>query len=167
MPPNTSSVLPTVELADEVFTWEEVCHYVQSNQIKRIHRHPSVQVVYQQWLTETLRTYGTIEDYLLATKLAPFKTAVADDDDAFSASAGSPPVILLPNDFPYSVERGIDHQLLWSKRLLSESFVEHFLRDHYDAFKVEWVYFVNPPEVQSVKKLPHVHIFLRNRQNAA
>ncbi|ORX52665.1 hypothetical protein DM01DRAFT_1408004 [Hesseltinella vesiculosa] len=156
IPPNTPSLL-SKEYPDEVFSWEQVYHFVQTNQIKRIHRHPSTQAVYQKWLDETLAKYGTIENYLLSTKLAAFDGP---------ASPGDPSVILLPNDFPYSVERGIDHQLLWSRTPLSPSFVESYLQSHYDPSIWEWVYFVNPPEVQSVKKLPHVHIFLRHRPTA-
>ncbi|CAO3631189.1 unnamed protein product [Cunninghamella blakesleeana] len=138
---------------DEVFSWEEVRYFVLSNQVKKLHRHPSVQVVYQKWLKDTLEKYGTIENYLLATKLH-FPS---------SSSSEEPPVIILPNDFPYSVDQGIEHILLWSQQPLSPDYVEEIMKKNYNPKEWDWVYFVNPPEVQSVKKLPHVHVFLNRR----
>ncbi|KAI8089214.1 uncharacterized protein BX664DRAFT_296778 [Halteromyces radiatus] len=114
---------------DDIFTWEQVCYYVTK--------------------------YGTIENYLLTTKLK--------FPPSSSESSESPSVIILPNDFPYSVEKGIDHILVWSQVPLKPDYVEHVLQNNYDQTKWEWVYFVNPPEIQSVKKLPHVHVFLRRR----
>ncbi|KAI9301844.1 hypothetical protein BJ944DRAFT_242912 [Cunninghamella echinulata] len=140
---------------DEVFSWEDVRYLVLSNQIKKIHRHPSVQVVYQKWMKDTLEKYGTIENYLLSTKLH-FPSAT-------NTSSEEPPVIILPNDFPYSVEKGIKHILIWSQTPLTPDYVEKIIQKNYTPKEWEWVYFVNPPEVQSVKKLPHVHVFLRRR----
>ncbi|KAI8339114.1 hypothetical protein BC941DRAFT_422118 [Chlamydoabsidia padenii] len=141
---------------NDIFTWEQVYHFVSTNQIKKIYRHPSVQNVYNQWIKETLATYGTIENYLLSTKLK-FPPPSSSNDP--------PAVIILPNDFPYSVEDGIKHILIWSQVPLDPDYVEQILKEHYDMATWEWVYWVNPPEIQSVKKLPHVHVFLRQRPN--
>ncbi|SAL97069.1 hypothetical protein [Absidia glauca] len=148
---DTLPPVPLQNFKDVVFTWEQVYHYVSTNQIKKIHRHPTTQVVYNKWIKETLDTYGTIEHYLLSTKLKPFTTS------------NPPTVIVLPNDFPYSVEKGIQHVLIWSQEPLAPTFVDTVLGEQYDPGVWEWVYWVNPPEIQSVKKLPHVHVFLRKR----
>ncbi|CAO3638881.1 unnamed protein product [Mucor fragilis] len=167
MPPNvilaapsatSSSGLVTPALKkdeNQVFTWNEVYHYVSTNQIKSIHRNKQVQTVYNQWMKDTLNKYGSIENYLLSTKLH-FKP-IEDKN--------RPPVIILPNDFPYSVEEGIKHILIWSQLPLSPSYIEEILETNYGSKTYEWVYFVNPPEIQSVRKLPHVHVFMRQRKN--
>lgn len=165
MPPNvavdsssSSLVAPTAHYdEDEVFTWEQVYYYVSNNQIKNIHRNKQVQTVYNQWMKDTLAKYGTIENYLLSTKLH-FKPIT---------DTTRPPVIILPNDFPYSVEEGISHILLWSQIPLSRDYIEDILESKYGHKEYEWVYFVNPPEIQSVRKLPHVHVFMRRRQGSA
>lgn len=123
------------------------------NQIKNIHRNKQVQTVYNQWMKDTLASYGTIENYLLSTKL---KFEPVTDSNR-------PPVIILPNDFPYSVAAGIHHILLWSQIPLSRSYIQDILQLNYGQQDYEWVYFVNPPEIQSVRKLPHVHVFMRRR----
>lgn len=125
-----------------------------TNQIKKIHRNKQVQTVYNQWMKDTLSTYGSIESYLLSTKLN-FKP---------NADEHRPPVIILPNDFPYSVAEGISHILLWSQVPLAHDHIEDILETNYGHELYEWVYFVNPPEIQSVRKLPHVHVFMRQRQ---
>ncbi|KAI8371357.1 uncharacterized protein BYT42DRAFT_579960 [Radiomyces spectabilis] len=139
--------------SNEVCTWDQVYYYVSTNQIKMIHRSPKVQAEYDQWMKDTLATYGTIEKYLLTNKLhfPPTK----DDEH--------PAVIILPNDFPYSVESGIDHILIWSQVPLDPNYVEQILEQRYGSENWEWVYWVNPPEIQSVRKLPHVHVFMRRR----
>lgn len=124
-----------------------------TNQIKNIHRNKQVQTVYDQWMKDTLATFGTIENYLLTTKLK-FETMT---------DPTCPPVIILPNDFPYSVTPGIHHILLWSQIPLTRPYIQHILESNYGSY--EWVYFVNPPEIQSVRKLPHVHVFMRRRLN--
>lgn len=106
-------------------------------------------------MKDTLNKYGSIENYLLSTKLH-FKP-IEDKN--------RPPVIILPNDFPYSVEEGIKHILIWSQLPLSPSYIEEILETNYGSKTYEWVYFVNPPEIQSVRKLPHVHVFMRQRKN--
>ncbi|KAI9481040.1 MAG: hypothetical protein EXX96DRAFT_607808 [Benjaminiella poitrasii] len=106
-------------------------------------------------MRETLEKYGSIESYLLCTKLKDF--AITDSHQY------RPKVIILPNDFPYSVSKDIQHILLWSRIPLARDYIEEILETNYGHQTYEWVYFVNPPEIQSVRKLPHVHVFMRPR----
>ena len=71
--------------------------------------------------------------------------------------------MVLPNDFPYSTEPGVEHVLIWSKQPLSAEFIESVLEEKYGSSVLEWIYFVNPPEYQSVRRLPHAHVFMRKR----
>ncbi|KAI8369278.1 uncharacterized protein BYT42DRAFT_595387 [Radiomyces spectabilis] len=103
----------------------------------------------------TLQTYGSIENFLLKEKLH-FPAHDGDPD--------RPAVIVLPNDFRYPAAPGIEHILIWSRAPLQETYVKEILEDHYGSEAWEWIYFVNPPITQSVRKLPHVHVFLRPRK---
>ncbi|KAL0087993.1 hypothetical protein J3Q64DRAFT_1621695, partial [Phycomyces blakesleeanus] len=98
-----------------------------------------------------LSRYGTIENYLLSTKLHFPSDEPADH----------PATIILPNDFPYDVQEGISHILIWSRLPLTRSQIQQILEEKYGQESWEWVFWVNPPEIQSVRKLPHVHVFLR------
>ncbi|KAI8073472.1 uncharacterized protein B0P05DRAFT_580243 [Gilbertella persicaria] len=107
------------------------------------HVHPWEEIVYY------VSKYGTIENYLMKEKLV--------------FPEQPPAILILPNDFPYSVDPGIEHILIWSKEPLEADFVESLLEKHYGSHVWEWVYFVNPPALQSVRKLPHVHVFMRKK----
>ncbi|KAI7871655.1 hypothetical protein BDF14DRAFT_1719045 [Spinellus fusiger] len=104
-------------------------------------------------MKETLANHGSIENYLLTSKLH-FPTYSPTD---------TPSVFLLPNDFPYAIEEGICHLLIWSQTPLENAHIEDILENSYGKELWEWVYWVNPPEIQSVRRLPHVHVFLRQR----
>lgn len=118
--------------------------------MNKLRRNKDAQAVYQKWTDETLEEYGSIANFLLKEKLH-----FPIDDPK--------PILVLPNDFPYSVDPGIEHILIWSKEPLSADYVESVLDDRYGSQIWEWIYFVNPPEWQSVPSLPHVHIFMRKR----
>ncbi|KAI7905308.1 uncharacterized protein BX663DRAFT_559482 [Cokeromyces recurvatus] len=170
MPPNivASSSIITADVASvvpkkvkneekRVFSWEEVYYFVSSNQIKCIHRNEQVQAIYNQWMKDTLEKYGSIESYLLSTKLKEFVNTTTTTEVVIDPYR--PKVIILPNDFPYSVDKGIQHILLWSQTPLARNYIEETLESNYGRKSYEWVYFVNPSEIQSVRKLPHVHVF--------
>ncbi|KAI8967119.1 hypothetical protein BDF20DRAFT_902672 [Mycotypha africana] len=147
---------------DHVHPWEEIVHYVSINQVDQLRRNREAQAIYQEWIKNTLKKYGTLENFLLKEKIHfPAEDIDMDDHDKQNRS---PAILILPNDFPYSVEPGIEHILIWSKVPLSADFVESVLEEKYGSSKWEWIYFVNPPETQSVRRLPHVHVFMRSRK---
>ncbi|KAL9546331.1 hypothetical protein MBANPS3_006718 [Mucor bainieri] len=147
------TVLPEDHVyTDHVHPWEEIVHYVSQNQVSKLRRNKDAQAVYQKWIQETLQTYGSVENFLLKEKL------IWPKDDP-------KPILVLPNDFPYSVDPGIEHVLIWSKAPLAADFVESVLDERFGARIWEWIYFVNPPEWQSVPTLPHVHVFMRKRSS--
>ncbi|KAI9496282.1 hypothetical protein BDB00DRAFT_809787 [Zychaea mexicana] len=140
---------------DQVHDWNEIRHLVSNNKVQQLRRNREGQRVYRHWTETTLSKYKDIEDFLLSEKLH-FPTEEPADPTR-------PHYIVLPNDFPYSTEPGTKHVLIWSQKPLSEPYVREILESHYGSNNWEWVYFVNPPETQSVKRLPHVHVFMRPR----
>lgn len=133
---------------------------IASNQVQLIRRNREGQQKYRQWIAETLEKHGTIENFLLNEKLRPLIQQETEEKDA-----DRPPVLVLKNDFPYSTAPGIEHHLIWSKTPLKEDYVKDILESHFGSSKWEWVYFVNPVETQSIRRLPHVHVFMRPRQS--
>ncbi|ORY91827.1 hypothetical protein BCR43DRAFT_497346 [Syncephalastrum racemosum] len=158
---------PSVNTADDfygdhVHPWSEIYELVSSNQVHLIRRNREGQQKYRQWTAETLEKYGTIENYLLSEKLQPL---ARQQEDTAGKDADRPRVLVLPNDFPYSTAPGIEHHLIWSQTPLKEDYVRDILESHFGSSKWEWVYFVNPVETQSIRRLPHVHVFMRPRQS--
>lgn len=118
------------------------------NQVSNLRRNKDQQAVYVKWINETKEVYGTVANYLVKTKIQ-YPEGVN--------------YLVLKNDFPYSVDPGIDHILIWSKKPLAEEQVTEILEDRYGSETWEWSFFVNPPQWQSVPTLPHTHVFLRKR----
>ncbi|CAO3686566.1 unnamed protein product [Rhizopus stolonifer] len=140
MPPNSVDE----EYSDHVHSWEEIKHYVAVNKVNLLKRNREAEIVYRKWTSETIEEYGNIENYMTQKKLL----------------FGQKDYLILGNDFPYSVTPGIEHVLVWSKRPLASDFVESLLNEKYGSCW-EWTFFVNPPELQSIRRLPHVHVFMR------
>lgn len=111
--------------------------------------------MYVKWTKQTNDKYGSITNYLKKEKVI-FPNTDVDEK-------GRPITLILPNDFPYSVDPGITHVLIWSKVPLSKEHVETLLDETYGANVYEWSFFVNPPETQSIPSMPHVHVFMRKR----
>ncbi|KAG2220413.1 hypothetical protein INT45_000638 [Circinella minor] len=155
---NISNVIPGSDdwFGDQVHDWNEIYNAVISNKVQTLRRNREGQRVYREWIDNTLSKYKNVEDYLVKEKLH-FPKEIPQD-------VNRPHYILLPNDFPYSTAPGIKHVLIWSQQSLKENYVKEILEEHYGSQQWEWVYFVNPPETQSVRKLPHVHVFMRPRQ---
>ncbi|KAI8091892.1 hypothetical protein BDF21DRAFT_410454 [Thamnidium elegans] len=146
---NTISDLPVDHVyTDHVHPWEEIVKYVSLNQVSKLRRNKDQQAVYAKWVKETKEEYGSVENYLKETKIQ-YPEGVT--------------FLVLPNDFPYSVDPGIDHILIWSKTPIDSELVSEILEERYGSNNWEWTYFVNPPQWQSVPSLPHTHIFLRRR----
>lgn len=86
----------------------------------------------------------------------------------------------LPNDFPYALERDIEHYLIWSLRPFEESgeppsegtaaaalpvnvAIEAIISRHINTFTTDYVYFINPPVLRSVPNVSHVHVMAHPR----
>ena len=80
------------------------------------------------------------------------------------------------NDFPYNFEAGIEHHVLWSPSgpLPDEAIREEiaaWLSGLHPAASVgcgshsyETLWWVNPPELQSIRACWHAHVLLRRRE---
>ncbi|KAI8883550.1 hypothetical protein K501DRAFT_333247 [Backusella circina FSU 941] len=148
--------MPAHEYSYHVHPWEEILHYVSINQVSNLKRNIPGQEIYVKWTSETIEQYGSVTNYLKKEK-------VIFPPDTDVDEKGRPITLILPNDFPYSVDPGITHVLIWSKVPLLKQHVESLLDERYGSSIYEWSYFVNPPEVQSIPSMPHVHVFMRKR----
>jgi len=73
-------------------------------------------------------------------------------------------VYFVPNDFPYHVEDGIEHWILWSLDEMSSEEAKRFLDAKLigpEGQFLEYVYFVNPPAIQSIPDVFHFQVFYK------
>ncbi|OMH80937.1 hypothetical protein AX774_g5612 [Zancudomyces culisetae] len=78
-------------------------------------------------------------------------------------------LLLKKNDFPYAVETDIEHYLLWSFNALKvgttpEPYVKEYIEECFPSKDNEYLWFVNPPHLQSIPDLHHGHLMIRKKK---
>eukprot|EP01026_Neomeris_dumetosa_P048286 TRINITY_DN4175_c0_g1_i6.p2 TRINITY_DN4175_c0_g1~~TRINITY_DN4175_c0_g1_i6.p2 ORF type:complete len:109 (-),score=2.52 TRINITY_DN4175_c0_g1_i6:284-610(-) len=63
------------------------------------------------------------------------------------------------NDFPYYLEDGIEHHVLWCTEPLQHEEILQVIQQYREGY--ETTYFVNPPQLQSIKGVWHAHVLSR------
>ncbi|KAJ1659719.1 hypothetical protein IWQ61_001243 [Dispira simplex] len=71
---------------------------------------------------------------------------------------------LLPNDFPYTLEPEITHDVLWSKMPLNMDHPDLKAYLHRLFPDKDILFMIHTPALQSVGAVPHGHVFTRNKQ---
>ena len=132
--------------------------------------------------------YGSITNYLCQRRLkwTPLPSSTAETGPKFEYKNATPFVEeddykILPNDWPYGIEAGITHIVVWLKnkipteptmgdmtpegRALVQQFIQRKFIDHVKDLpgseeKVLW--FKNWVALQSVPGLEHVHVLVRD-----
>lgn len=123
------------------------------------------------------RKYGGVLNYIIRERLK-WHTEDGVIVPACETFLGSPhDVKILPNDFPYGLDDGIKHLVVWSKakipqdstgRITSEgaAMIEKYVAETFvkglnmSADNVLW--FKNYAALQSVRELEHFHVLLRD-----
>ena len=142
-------------------------------------RKPSDLRKYMKWTTDTKAQYGSMSAYILANRLpkewgqAPF-TPVSVVPFADPADYK-----VLLNDWPYGMEPGITHIVVWTRtriptdddkgdlipesRKQLEDFVQHYFIDSLGPGGEDRViWFKNWVALQSVRALEHFHVLVRD-----
>jgi len=144
-------------------------------------RSESVQTAYQRAIKRRTKKYGSPDEYI-RQKTLHWPPADKNDSEEYPASDGnessgsccssvSPPssptgpvdpleVTLKKNEFPYSVKKGIEHWLIWSRTpLTDEVWIRRYLEERLPGR--DYLYFINPPELRSVPSIFHVQVFTK------
>ncbi|KAL7561905.1 hypothetical protein ACA910_014278 [Epithemia clementina (nom. ined.)] len=116
--------------------------------------------------------WRSIVDYILCTKFG-FEKKI---DDNSNRCCSYPPLSeftgietrLLINDFPYCVVENVEHWILWKiGGSCSEADIEaakrHLMVEIESAQDV--LHWINPPHVQSLPEIDHVHILVRRAKS--
>lgn len=158
------------------------------NDLHLLKRKPSDLRRYLQWSREIKATYGSIPDYIMLKRLKwkPLPTSNPETGPRFDSISPLPfeneqDFKILPNDWPYGMEPGIVHIVVWLKNRLetepergdmtptSRKQIEDFVQERFvekvralpgTREKVQW--FKNWTTLQSVPGLEHVHVLVRD-----
>ncbi|KAJ2612564.1 hypothetical protein H4S08_002639 [Coemansia sp. RSA 1365] len=147
-------------------SWDNLKMFVDAENLEPLGRSHALQLAYEHHKIKTLTQYGSTADYLLQHVLVDFiaETRVPDFDVTSPMIASD--FLFLLNDFPYYLDEGVEHWVLWCKKRLNPGFVapEAAVQAIMHKFGngIEWRYIVNPIHRQSVPQLSHAHVFIKH-----
>ncbi|KAI9296294.1 hypothetical protein K502DRAFT_289722, partial [Neoconidiobolus thromboides FSU 785] len=119
-------------------------------------RNPADEEIYQQAIDNIKQEHGTVTNYINNVKLASLKKEVNNDD----CNLYRPRVLLIENDFGYHLAEGIEHHLIWSlEKWYNPKQILGFLKKELSGR--EYVFFLNPDHLRSIKEVFHLHVFSR------
>ncbi|KAF1841002.1 uncharacterized protein K460DRAFT_420837 [Cucurbitaria berberidis CBS 394.84] len=180
-----------LSLADTDFTphsWSNLHHLISTGQLEELKRWPSALKAYLAWTAHVKEKYGSVMPYLLQQRL--LWEPIEDQTGALRFEVRNPVPFantedfkILRNDWGYAFERGIRHIVVWLKQRLpvdeegglsqeGRSMVEDYVRKEFrekvgekeEGSKIIW--FKNTTNLQSVRSLEHVHVLVRDVDEA-
>ncbi|KAK2756940.1 hypothetical protein FQN54_004908 [Arachnomyces sp. PD_36] len=173
------SILSVPDEEYKIDNWDRVKEIVTSNQIDRFQRVPSHLRKYLEWSVGIKKEYGSFVDYVVKERLGwggeggvvPKSTTPFENADDLK---------ILYNDWPYGVEKGIVHLVVWTKFALEddpatgdmtaesrqqiEDYVQKTFCSRVSAENVRW--FKNWSSLKSVKAVEHFHVMLNQPDEA-
>ncbi|KAL7565312.1 hypothetical protein ACA910_014598 [Epithemia clementina (nom. ined.)] len=178
------------------FTWSELQHICNGSpnddgggDLSQLSRSVMQQYEYTLYRRQLESSWKSLTDHILCSKfrfearidkvtgLRYANPSLMDLQNDHQESSQEPPIILavLPNDFPYFVEDGIEHWVLWKLKRGGGSGESGFLSccsaediefakrtiasQKKPTFIVQdFIHWINPPHLKSVPEIDHVHI---------
>lgn len=147
--------------------WEElqdILKVPEENQIARMSRSVEQQRDYEIYKKEIEKTWRSVLDHILVTKLG---CEVIEKEGKLQAIKPESEVVtkVVLNDFPYYLADGVEHWVLWK---LNDSIHDHDVEEAKATIRVQrsnqvadFLHWINPPHLQSLPQIDHVHILSR------
>tara|TARA_B110001469_G_scaffold107674_1_gene107992 strand:+ start:60 stop:527 length:468 start_codon:yes stop_codon:yes gene_type:complete len=110
-----------------------------------------------------------VDDKYLQHRLYLSKNGITGYDNIMKLFVSDATYVLEHNNFPYYMEEGISHYVVWInpkdeetwKRNEIEELVTHELFEgNRESMLLDTVYFQNIPELRSIKAISHIHVFV-------
>ncbi|PFH61026.1 hypothetical protein XA68_18391 [Ophiocordyceps unilateralis] len=160
-------------------SWRELKSIIEKNDLSALKRKPSDLDQYIKWTTDMKKQYGSITAFILANRLPS-----AWGQPPFSPQSQVPlndaaDYKVLLNDWPYGLEAGIKHLVVWSRtpiptdaktgdvtaesRALIQDFIDRYFVDSIGpGGEKQVLWFKNWVALQSVRSLEHFHVLVRD-----
>ncbi|EED20468.1 conserved hypothetical protein [Talaromyces stipitatus ATCC 10500] len=167
------SILATPDEEYQWIGWERVKELVRTNDIGKFQRLPSDLRRYLEYMFHLKQKYGSIMEFVLAERLHWDQTDLKPTGEPFKYDDD---LKILYNDWPYGLEKGIVHLVIWTKfeleedpgtGLLTESmwkkiddYVDRVFRSRMPADQIVW--FKNWKSLKSIHAIEHFHVMLNN-----
>jgi Protein of unknown function (DUF3605) len=160
-------------------------HSSATGDLAKLTRTPSQLRAYQEWSSNTKAQYGSVTNFLLTQRLhwTPLSSSNTDEFSFALANPDEPltnpqDYLVLKNDWPYGLEPGIFHIVVWTKHRLpvdwdddgrltpeGHKLVDDFVNQEFATKlsvqgqdKVIW--FKNYGSTSSIRTVDHVHVLV-------
>jgi tRNA(Arg) A34 adenosine deaminase TadA len=151
--------------------WSALVDIIQVKQdIPILRRSQADERVYQAAMAEVRDKYFSTTDYILATKF-DLPTSTLEDGKKHVVHQANRPISkrLMRNDFPYYFETNIEHWILWKVGgpNISKDEIQEAMEDLANQLGdiVDFLHWINPPALKSIKDIDHVHILCLRAEN--
>ncbi|TDZ71878.1 N-acetylglucosamine-induced protein 1 [Colletotrichum trifolii] len=167
---------------DEEFkkhNWDELKEIIATNKLEVLKRKPSDLRRYMKWTAETKAEYGSMTNFLLVNRLPKMWGEPPFTPNSLVPFEQPSDYRVLVNDWPYGLDTGITHIVVWSRtiiptdpetedltpesRRITQRFIDRYFVESLGgggADRVVW--FKNWVALQSVRALEHIHVLVRD-----
>jgi hypothetical protein len=141
-----------------LLSWQDIQDTVHGRR-DVLYRNDIVQAQYDHDKNKNSNIYVRYSDFIKVSILNwdPVQTI---DGIIACRKNGSVLHILVPNMYPYHLENGITHMVLWSVLPMTVDAIHKIIRNY--AKIQEYTFYINAPRYQSITDLWHVQVFIRN-----
>ena len=156
------------------FSWEDLKQIILVEQnLAKLSRSTAQQMDYERFRRRLNQEWRSIYDYILCTKLGFSESATSTKDEDGGSTQRCCDIelehisevrtALVENDFPYNMEPGIEHLILWkTKENITPHEIQETLRSLQDRENVvDTLHWINPPHLKSLPGIDHVHFLCR------
>ena len=148
-----------LKIVDIPLSWEKIVRLIECKEFRIFGRSIEVCKEYCRDRKKNKILFNSSRDMILV-KYFNYKPIVAKNDKIVSIyDKKCIDKVLCCNTFPYNVDEGISHKLLWSSKDLTDKDIVKFLNKN--LFGLEYVYFRNPEYLRSIPDIFHIHIFCK------
>ncbi|TLS22962.1 uncharacterized protein PpBr36_05868 [Pyricularia pennisetigena] len=163
--------------------WDELREIIDTNKLEVLKRKPSDLRRYMKWTAEIKAEYGSMTKYIMIHRLPKTWGDVPFIPASSIPFADPSDYRVLLNDWPYGLVSGITHIVVWSRTVIPTDpetgdmtpdsrrtvadFVKRFFVDELGPGgedRVMW--FKNWVALQSVRTLEHIHIMVKDCDEA-
>ncbi|PLB37857.1 GIG1 family protein [Aspergillus candidus] len=173
-PPKNIEILSTPDDHYEKQGWDLVQEFIRTNRIDRFQRLPSDLRKYLEYKERIVAEYGSIMRFVVKERLRWGEGSAEDLKPRGRPFEYDEDIRILFNDWPYGVEDGIVHLVVWTKFELEDDpatddltprarqeiddYVGKTFRSRVPADQVIW--FKNWKSLKSVHAVEHFHVML-------
>jgi hypothetical protein len=137
-----------------MYSWS----FIKTNKNINFTRSVETQYNYDKNKIRVLKKFNTYEDYIKVV-LFKLKYIINIQNKIESNDNKCDKILFLRNKYPYNIEKGIKHYVLFSLKPLNKNEIINILSKL--LVNYEFIFFINDKKKQSIKNLWHCQVFIK------